>query len=162
MFCPRRLFLALSLAIAAGLGPERAVAAPAPTMTRAATTVSVPSRQAWTPTGVVLRTGERFVVAGSGYISWRPRRKGVSPQGLPFENSVCASAQYSGRLFTAPGLTCWSLIGRIGNTNVPFFVGRKFRLISPTSGQLYLGFNDDAYGDNSGRFVARVTVFPKP
>jgi glucose dehydrogenase len=161
MFRGRRLLLALGLTLTAGLGRAGA-AAPVPAVAQAQATISVSSRQPWTATGIMLKTGERFSVAAAGAASWRPRRKGVSPEGLPFQYSVCASAQYSGRLFTAPGLNCWSLIGRIGNTNVPFLVGRKFRLTSPTAGQLYLGFNDDAYGDNSGHFVARVVILPRP
>jgi hypothetical protein len=120
--------------------------------------VTIPSRQPWTATGIYLKTGERFTVSATGAASWRPRHRYVGPMGLPFNNYWCARAQYSGQLFTAPGLSCWSLIGHVGDMDVPFWIGKRFRLASPTTGQLYLGFNDNAYGDNSGRFYARVSI----
>ena len=144
------------LVLVVGSSPTRAVAE-ASHMHNKDVSVSVPARQAWTATGLYLATGERFVVSARGAAWWRPKHKSVSPAGLPFQYFVCASAQYSGHVFTAPGVRCWSLIARIGSNNVPFFVGRNLQLRSPTTGELYLGFNDDIYSDNTGYFRAKVS-----
>lgn len=120
--------------------------------------LSISAKQPWTATGVYLSTGERFAVSARGSARWRPNHKPVSPAGLPFQYFVCASAQYSGHVFTAPGVQCWSLIARIGPNKVPFLVGRNIRLRSPTTGELYLGFNDDVYSDNGGYFEAQVSA----
>ncbi len=121
-------------------------------------TFEVSSKQPWTVSPVTVHQGEIITITASGTISWQPKRRRVTPNGLRFFNYTCASSQYSGIAFQAPGINCWSLVGRIGQTNVSFLVGTSFKLRSPTSGRLYLGFNDNAYSDNSGRFSVTVTT----
>ena len=45
-----------------------------------------------------------------------------------------------------------------------FFVGKNYSATQSRSGELWLGFNDDAYsaniGDNSGQINATVSIFP--
>lgn len=53
------------------------------------------------------------------------------------------------------GLGAGGLIGRIG-TGKPFRIGSKNTLPTQEAGKLYLGINDNVFGDNSGEF--RVTV----
>ena len=54
-----------------------------------------------------------------------------------------------------PTLTAYSLIARVGNGPwVP--IGEGPVVVSGT-GQLYLAYNDDNYGDNGGGFTATVT-----
>jgi hypothetical protein len=50
------------------------------------------------------------------------------------------------------------LIGRIGPTGTPFGIGENATFAAPASGLLYLGVNDDGYGDNRGSFQVQVTV----
>jgi hypothetical protein len=38
-----------------------------------------------------------------------------------------------------------------------FYVGSNFRVQVPVSGELFLGFNDSLYGDNSGAFRAVIS-----
>ncbi|HZT97064.1 MAG TPA: hypothetical protein VFB34_09525 [Chloroflexota bacterium] len=120
--------------------------------------IRVYSRQPWTSTSIYLHQGESIKVRAGGSVSWQPHHRRVGPTGLPFNDYLCASAQYSGSAFQAPGINCWSLMARIGQIDVPFFVGSSFHLKSPSGGRLYLGFNDDTYSDNSGSFKVTVTL----
>ncbi|MGQ9617763.1 MAG: hypothetical protein ACUVUG_02255 [Candidatus Aminicenantia bacterium] len=55
-----------------------------------------------------------------------------------------------------PGESTGALIGKIGDTGA-FYIGdqrREFRM--PASGRLYLGINDDFFGDNSGFFTVII------
>ncbi|MGH8055584.1 MAG: cadherin-like domain-containing protein [Stenotrophomonas sp.] len=61
--------------------------------------------------------------------------------------------------FLAPGLTCWALIGRVGNGS-PFDVGTGINFSASGAGQLFLGVNDNFFGDNSGSWGATITVTP--
>ncbi|MFA7062166.1 MAG: DUF6531 domain-containing protein, partial [Pedobacter sp.] len=57
----------------------------------------------------------------------------------------------------APGLIQVSLVGKIGD-GTPFFVGTSSNFTTVQSGILYLGFNDNYFGDNSGFFSATITT----
>ena len=60
--------------------------------------------------------------------------------------------------FLAPGLPCWSLIAKIGQSGSIFEVGLSKTFQASASGQLYLGVNDDYFGDNSGSWTAVITT----
>jgi hypothetical protein len=160
MHLARRSTLVIAVAlVAAGLGTVAAIAAPGRTP-RTTTNVTVASTQAFTDTGIALTSGETFSVSASGTVRWRRNGPLVGPAGYAFTNSVCAGNQYGDSTgFTVTGLHCYSLIGRIGSTGVIFYVGPSgFSLTSPVAGELYLGFNDDLYTDNTGSFSATVTT----
>jgi hypothetical protein len=116
----------------------------------------VPATQAFTDTGIRISQGEVFSVTATGIASHRPGFT-VGPQGVAFNEGTCAKAQ-SGSTFTAPGLRCWSLIGRIGTSGVIFYVGPSFHLEAPFAGELFLGFNDSYDRDNSGAFSATISA----
>jgi hypothetical protein len=42
------------------------------------------------------------------------------------------------------------------------FVGSSYSQIIPESGELFLGYNDDYFPDNSGTFSVQVTIVPEP
>lgn len=48
-----------------------------------------------------------------------------------------------------------ALIGRIGN-GTPFGIGNQRFIVAPASGLLFLGVNDDGFGDNRGNFQVVV------
>ena len=137
--------------------------APRPTGTTGTTphvsgpTVRVRATQAFTGTGIRIRQGEVFSVVATGTASYRPGDT-VGPGGVAFNQGTCAGAQsrHHNR-FTAPGLACWSLIGRIGTGGVIFFIGPSFHVQAPVAGELFLGFNDSLYSDNSGGFRATIS-----
>jgi hypothetical protein len=58
-----------------------------------------------------------------------------------------------------PGLTCWSLVGRIGNST-PFQVGTGVSFLVETGGRLYLGVNDEKgrFRNNSGSWTVNIAV----
>jgi hypothetical protein len=120
-----------------------------------ATTVSVPAYQPWTFTEINLRGGDTFTVAAEGTITTNVAGATASPDGTPPDCRVAGEVH---RPFVAPELPCWSLLGRIGPQGAIFEVGSHANLVAGNSGQLYLGVNDNFFGDNSGAWTAHVTA----
>lgn len=82
---------------------------------------------------------------------------GITADGAVCHNSGSSCADANGwarptdSSFLAPGLTQVSLVGKVGSSS-PFFVGTSLNYTSSSSGKLYLGFNDNAFADNSYGF----------
>jgi hypothetical protein len=111
--------------------------------------VNVGASVPWNDTSIDVRSGQTLYFSASGEVRWgRDRRDG--PEG---EDN---SPYNAGRpMPNRPGA---SLIGRIGESNDPFFIGRSDGGIrARSSGRLYLGINDEVLTDNSGTF--RVIVY---
>jgi hypothetical protein len=111
-------------------------------------TVNVAANVPWSDTGIDVRSGQTVYFNANGEVRWgRDRRDG--PEG---ENN---SPRNPGRpMPNRPGA---ALIGRVGDSNDPFFIGGDNGGIRVrSSGRLYLGINDEVLTDNSGAF--RVTV----
>lgn len=115
--------------------------------------VSVPANQAWTDTGIDLALGSNVTITASGTIRIAGSDPGKTPAGAP----ECSAPSD----FLAPGLPCWSLIGRIGN-GTPFYVGAATGFSVTTSGRLFLGVNDNFFPDNSGSWAATVSIASEP
>jgi len=49
-----------------------------------------------------------------------------------------------------------ALVGRIGPNGTPFGIGSQPTIVAPAAGILYLGVNDDGFGDNKGNFQVVV------
>lgn len=112
--------------------------------------ITVPARQAWTDTGIDVKTGDVVRFAAEGTVLWGAGRED-GPAGeinSPMNDRRPVPARPAG-----------ALIGRIGTSpSDVFFIGDdrgSFRVRS--SGRLYLGVNDHSYGDNSGSFEVRVS-----
>lgn len=61
----------------------------------------------------------------------------------------------------APDLFVFALVGRIGESGTPFFVGSSFDQPASASGYLYLSYNDGVnFNDNNGYWNVVVTVEP--
>lgn len=90
-----------------------------------------------------------MTITASGTIRIAGSDPGKTPAGVP----ECAAASD----FVAPSLPCWSLIGRVGS-GTPFYVGTTKGFSVTTPGRLFLGVNDNVFGDNSGSWAATVTV----
>ena len=112
-------------------------------------TVSVAANQPWTDTGLNLAKGSTINISAGGTIKVAGSDTAKTPDGV----QGCKGDKNN----VAPDLTCVALIGRIGN-GAPFEVGRSKTLSAPTAGRLYLGVNDSAFDDNSGKWDARITV----
>lgn len=110
--------------------------------------LDVTARTAWTDTGVSVRSGQTVYFSADGRIRWgNDRRDG--PAG---ENNSPRNANRP-----IPSRPAAALIGRVG-TEAPFFIGSDEEGIRMrSSGQLFLGVNDDVFEDNTGAF--RVVVY---
>jgi hypothetical protein len=132
----------------------------------ATTTVTINANNpSFTDTGIDLTLNESFSITATGSAEWTHTSPSTGPSGYRFSQSngtrTCGYDQYHPYevpSFLAPGLNCWSLVGRIGTTGVIFPVGTSLKMPAPYSGELYLAFNDDYYPNNSGDFVATITV----
>jgi hypothetical protein len=112
-------------------------------------TVTVGAREAWTDTGIDVRTGQQIYLQTSGEWRWGPNRRdrGAGERNSPYN----ANRPLPDR----PGA---ALIGRVGERDGMFFIGADpgpFRIRG--NGRLFLGINDDVLTDNSG--YLRVIVF---
>jgi len=125
--------------------------------------VSVSARRPWTDTGVEVFPGSRVSIFAGGTVYISRDDPGTEPSGpaIYCKQPIRPQAHSSDSSFTAPGLPCWSLIGRIG-AGSPFEVGTAKVLSVRSSGRLYLGVNDQirAFNDNVGNWTATVSVTP--
>jgi hypothetical protein len=111
-------------------------------------TVTVAGNQEWTPTGIRVRRGEVVTFRSSGQVqlSGDPNDK-AQPAGA-FGGRKAANAP-------VPDVIAGALIARIDNGR-PFPIGGQTEVEMPAAGQLYLGINDDAAGDNTGQFTVTI------
>jgi hypothetical protein len=143
-------------------------ATPPPTATTAPTATTLPTAtplpatfefsvaaiQAQTQTGLQINPGQTILIE---YISgsWRagplPTWPLVGPDGDPQVASKVT--------LPVPDVPIVSLIAGIGSAQ-PQFVGQRLQFQSETSGQLWLGANDDNFADNQGELTVRITLDP--
>jgi hypothetical protein len=120
------------------------------------------------PTEIVIKVSEPWVDTGFDVSTTSPVRifaKGIIDVSLPsrrlFTPNGDATCEGSlGTPLLAPGLPCWSLIGRVGKDGSPFFVGSSSTLIGEDVGRLYLSVNDETsyFADNYGQWTATITI----
>jgi hypothetical protein len=137
-------------------------------------TMDVPCTVPWTDTGINIAAGSQLDITASGIVSYGS---------FPFEVTDANGGNWDGQQFfetaVLPNTTVVSLIGKIGGTtdietgtsvsegtpgNGPGFVGTSYSEMISTSGELFLGFNDQiqSFGDNSGSFSVTIDVVPVP
>jgi hypothetical protein len=114
--------------------------------------VIVNIEQQWTSTGIRVSAGDtiEIQVAGIASASGRANSQGnywVGPEGI-------GDAFNPGH--PVPTAASYSVIGKIGTSGTPFYVGsiRTFRVNATDS--LFLGYNDNFFSDNYGYYVAFV------
>jgi len=118
------------------------------------TTFFVFPNQPWTSTRLELTAGSVVTITASGFINIvGPNDPGKPPDGEP----SCIAPDG----FLAPGLPCWSLLGRVGNGDI-FFIGSNLIFTVQNDGSLFLGVNDNVFIDNFGGWTATVTVQTPP
>src|ERR1700730_19012487 len=117
-------------------------------------TVSVPAIQPWNDTGVFINAGDSVSITATGIIKIAGSDPGKTPAGAP----GCITEDDT---WLADGLTCWSLIGRIGD-NPAFEVGDGTSFTATSSGELFLSVDDNYFPDNSGAWTATITFGPPP
>jgi len=112
--------------------------------------VRVEGTSLWTPTGIYVGRGERVFISAEGEI-----RLSADPNDIatPYGSTT---QRYAARA-PLPRELAGSLIGRIGDRGQPFGLGNpNGEVPMPGDGQLWLGVNDDAVGDNAGAFTVEV------
>jgi len=112
-------------------------------------TVTMPTNQTWTNSGVDVRAGEvvHFQARGTTTLSQNPNDSGT-PAGAN-DGRMAGNSPI-------PGVTGGMLIGRVGNSQ-PFAIGAQTDVTMPATGRLFLGVNDDFVGDNVGSFVVDIS-----
>jgi hypothetical protein len=122
----------------------------------------VPANQPWTATGINLKQGELFTVTASGGVAFSVGSPPEDPGGDPHDCLTLANGPsgWRARPFLANNLPCFSLVGRVGERGPIFEIGTGKTLKSQSSGQLYLGVNDNYFPDNSGSWTANISVGP--
>jgi hypothetical protein len=146
-----------------GVGTFNVQVSPAqPISTPSSITLNIPADQGWTDTGVNVNTGETVAISANGSIilTTDGHIPPMSPAGFP---PNCTAAEVYGQFFVpfpAFQLPCWSLIGRIGTNGPIFEVGTNTIFQAQSSGEFYLGVNDNNLGDNSGNWTAAISVVP--
>jgi hypothetical protein len=118
-------------------------------------TVSVPAIQPWVDTGVFIHIGDSVSITATGTIQVGVSDPGTTPAGSPGCVGTADNSIKPGP-FLGPGLACWSLIGRVGNSPA-FEVGTGTSFIAIGSGELNLSVNDNYFPDNSGAWTATIT-----
>jgi hypothetical protein len=112
--------------------------------------LDVSATRAWTATGITIPPGARLRVRAYGAVLVD---ESSDIRMLP--GGCIAYADSPSGAWLAPGLHCWSLIGRVGAEGVPFEVGSSFAKALPR-GRLYLAPNDVRFDDNEGSWTVTV------
>lgn len=136
--------------------------------------MDIPCTVPWTDTGINIAAGSLLDITASGIV-----RYGGSEGQEAEANGGDVTGQQFFPTAVLPDATIVSLIGKIGGTtdigtgtplpegtpgNGPGFAGASYSEVIPTSGELFLGFNDQIGGfwDNSGSFSVTISVVPEP
>jgi hypothetical protein len=130
--------------------PENAVATsgtnPAVAATQAVPgAITVQANQPWTSTGITVRKGQMITITATGQVQLSTDPNDVATPSGAKSGRYAANAPLKNVL-------AGGLIGRIGPNGTPFGVGENASFAAPAAGLLYLGVNDDGYGDNQGNF----------
>jgi len=146
------LFVLLPLsAIDASVAPQDASGSQAKESETIA--VAVQANQPWTDTNIEVEEGEIITVSATGAIQTNLAGATATPAGSMPDCSVAGPVHVP---FVAPELPCWSMLGRIGPAGRVFEIGSNKRFKADASGELYLGVNDNYFGDNSGSWRASI------
>lgn len=98
----------------------------------------------WTNTGLVLTAASRIQISTIGSIGWSTNNFS-GPSGVASGNNILYS-----------GIPQSALVGRIGVSGTPFYVGDSYNGFANAAGALYLSMNDNSRSDNSGYFLSTI------
>jgi hypothetical protein len=111
--------------------------------------ITVQANQPWTSTGINVKKGQRLTLATTGEVQLSDNANDIANADGAKNGRMAANAPLKG----APA---GALIGKIGPNGAPFGIGNQTTLVAPASGILYLGINDDGFGDNRGNYQVVV------
>jgi predicted RNA-binding protein with RPS1 domain len=143
-------------------------AAPEASPATVKTSVTIQGNRDWTDTGINLLQNDTVSISATGSVKMTaaghvPDIPSMSPSGYPPDCAAASRAYgpFSQRAmggFPSANLPCWSLIGRVGAQGPIFEVASEKTLTVTAPGELYLGVNDENASDNSGDWIASITV----
>lgn len=110
--------------------------------------VVVSGQQKWTPSGLVVRRGDRLTFATTGEVQLSANANDTA--------TAAGSSQRKAAGAPLPNANAGALIGRVGPNGPVFAIGEQASLTVQESGQLFLGINDDETGDNRGEFRVKI------
>jgi hypothetical protein len=113
--------------------------------------LAVSAAAQWVDTGVTVPLGIQLIIRATGTVNFGPFTG--SPMGP--NGSDCGLQDIAVPPFLARGLTCWSLVGRIGSAS-PFEVGAADTFTTTAAGRLYLAGNDTIFTDNTGSWTVDI------
>ena len=103
----------------------------------------------WQSVGLRVHAGDSLNIRAKGTWLYTPGEY-HGPEG---------HARYAAPSFyPLPGVRGGALIGRIGETGEPFYVGRRLTRTIDRDGTLYLRIDDDVLSDNDGFVTVEVSV----
>jgi hypothetical protein len=106
----------------------------------------------WQSTGIKVNAGDRFTITARGEWVYSPEVGLTGPEGgLPAPS-----------YYPLPYARGGALIGRVGESGEPFYVGGRATGYANEAGLLYLRINDDLLGDNEGRLRLEIKIAPAP
>ena len=109
----------------------------------------------WQSTGIQLDKGDKYTIHAEGQWMYSPF---AGPNGPEGHRRFRAPDFYP-----LPGVAGGALIGRVGEEDGPFYVGKGTSGYAQRNGLLYLRIDDDLLGDNSGYLTLDVQVIrPTP
>ncbi len=112
--------------------------------------ITVSAKTPWTATGITVRRGETLNFNATGEIQLSGDASDIaSPYGAKSTRKASNSP--------LPNVLAGALIGRVGTNGAPFPIGTGVPVTMPAAGQLFLGINDDGFGDNAGEFRVEIT-----
>jgi len=114
--------------------------------------IIVSANQPWTDTGITVKRGDRVSFNTSGQIRVT---QGDAPEGLATPDGSAAFSGSRAR-YPIPGMPVGGLIFKVGNGPASPIGANNQAITMPAAGRLYLGINDDEFGDNSGAFTVTV------
>lgn len=103
----------------------------------------------WIDTEIEVAEGERISIRADGQIRWgRESNQVCGPDGV----------RHPGIFKVMPDKNTGALIGKIqAKEEELFFIGGNLEFTVKRGGRLYLGINDDHFGDNSGSFTVHIS-----
>jgi len=112
--------------------------------------ITVQANQPWTSTGITVKKGQRVTFTSTGEIQLSADANDIATPDGSKSGRKAVNAPF------APS-SAGALLGRVGTSGQPFPLGSSTQTITmPADGVLYLGINDDGFGDNKGTFQVVV------
>lgn len=118
--------------------------------------LEIPADQEWTDTGLDVLKGDTIRISAEGTIHYTSS-KTCGPEG--------GKREWKDLLRGLPVNDAGrgALIGKMGESGTvrAFFVGDRAEFVAERNGRIFLGINDDNYGNNSGSFKVIVEIISR-